>query len=104
MKLQTKKPRIARHKPTVTFAPAEKNRLTGRRLQDRRLKVWTKDGHCAMCGRFTLFPNGFELDHRIPLHQGGEDVEENCQILCNGPDGCHDKKTRMDGGYKPRRY
>nr|WP_248290037.1 HNH endonuclease signature motif containing protein [Advenella sp. EE-W14] len=57
-----------------------------------------------MCGRFTLFPNGFELDHRVPLHQGGEDVEENCQILCNGPDGCHDKKTRMDGGYKPRRY
>jgi 5-methylcytosine-specific restriction endonuclease McrA len=70
--------------------------MTGRKLQDRRLKVWAKDPRCAMCGKLTEFPGGFELDHRIPLFLGGEDIEANCQVLCSGTDGCHASKTASD--------
>lgn len=78
--------------------------MTGRKLQDRRLRIWLKDPHCAGCGRLTLFPHGFELDHKVPLFQGGQDTDANCQILCveRHPDGsktgCHVDKTADDLG------
>lgn len=75
-------------------------RITGRALQKRRLSVWTKDPTCALCGRLTDYPSGFELDHRIPLFKDGEDTEANCQVLCNGVNGCHEKKTAADLGYR----
>ncbi|WP_325073198.1 hypothetical protein [Pseudomonas monteilii] len=34
----------------------------------------------------------------MPLHQGGADSDDNCQLLCCGPDGCHLKKTAAEGG------
>tara|TARA_Y100001951_G_scaffold103734_1_gene113262 strand:+ start:4531 stop:4863 length:333 start_codon:yes stop_codon:yes gene_type:complete len=76
-------------------------RISGRRLQDRRLSIWKRDPHCARCGRLVEFPGGFELDHVVPLGAGGEDVEANCQILCvDSADGlhpgCHGRKTAAD--------
>jgi len=76
-------------------------RITGRRLQSRRLEMWLSNPHCADCGRWVVFPGGFELDHKVPLGMGGEDVEANCQILCvDSPDGrevgCHRRKTGSD--------
>ena len=79
--------------------------MTGRRLQDRRLRLWTADPHCAECGRLVDYPNGFELDHITPLFMGGEDVDDNCQVLCVDVDivdgrvvkvGCHASKTAED--------
>lgn len=78
-------------------------RMAGRALQARRLRIWTQSPICAACGRLTSYPAGFELDHRVPLHQGGPDTDENCQVLCNGDDGCHGKKTAQDLGHKPKR-
>ncbi|RYF50296.1 MAG: HNH endonuclease [Comamonadaceae bacterium] len=78
-------------------------RLRGRALQARRLKVWTKNPRCAACGRLTAFPEGFQLDHKVPLFKAGKDTEENCQVLCvgrAGKPGCHDRKTADDLGYK----
>lgn len=85
--------------PTVRVV-AER-RITGRRLQSRRLEMWLTNPHCAECGRWVLFPQGFELDHKVPLGLGGEDIEANCQILCvDSPDGsvigCHRRKTEAD--------
>lgn len=71
-------------------------RMTGSRLQARRLRLWKASPTCAECGRVVAYPHGFELDHQVPLHQGGADTDENCQILCCGPDGCHMKKTASD--------
>lgn len=68
-------------------------RMTGRKLQERRLKVWTKDPRCNGCGRLTMFPQGFQLDHIVPLYKGGEDHEDNCQVLCHE---CHHDKTEQD--------
>lgn len=75
-------------------------RMAGRKLQDRRLRMWTKSPCCAACGRLTDYPHGFELDHKVRLDQGGEDTEANCQILCVYVDdqgnkaGCHALKTK----------
>ncbi|MNE68080.1 HNH endonuclease [compost metagenome] len=52
------------------------------------------------------YPGGFELDHKVPLFQGGADTDENCQILCvrfevvegrSVKAGCHAEKTQADG-------
>lgn len=100
-----KRPRLTTVKPRLQSAPGRQvqqlptpseRRITGRKLQDRRLKVWAKDPHCAQCGKLCEFPNGFELDHRVPLFQGGDDTEANCQVLCSGPDGCHASKTAAE--------
>jgi 5-methylcytosine-specific restriction protein A len=34
-----------------------------------------------------------EVDHIIPLSQGGYDVESNCQLLCIS---CHQQKTNSE--------
>lgn len=77
-------------------------RITGRRLQARRLAVWKREPTCAVCGRVVDYPRGFELDHKVPLFMGGEDIEANCQVLCVRFElvggqrvkvGCHVTKT-----------
>ena len=75
------------------------DRMRGRKLQARRLRVWTASPCCAVCGRITAYPHGFELDHKVPLFKGGEDTEDNCQVLCKGVNSCHEKKTADDLGY-----
>ena len=78
-------------------------RIRGRRLQERRLRVWSANPHCAMCGKLVPYPAGFELDHMVSLDAKGDDTDENCQVLCidvGGKVGCHRKKTAQDMGYK----
>lgn len=106
--------RLTTVKPRLQAAPTRKvqslpttsdRRITGRALQDRRLKVWSRDPRCAMCGQLCAFPDGFELDHKVPLYQGGEDKEGNTQVLCVSFEmvdgrkvkaGCHAEKTARD--------
>lgn len=109
MKLTTLKPRLAIAGSRLAAAPAPSaKRMTGRKLQDRRLRVWSAGPHCAHCGTLTLYPHGFELDHKVSLFDGGEDTEANTQVLCVFRDahgrklGCHDAKTRQDMGYRGR--
>ncbi len=79
-------------------------RIRGRALQARRLRVWAKNPHCANCGDLTDITAGsdrpFELDHVVALVNGGEDTDENCQVLCLRR-GCHEAKTRGDLGRRP---
>lgn len=37
-----------------------------------------------------------DVDHRIPLEQGGSNEDDNLQLLCSGPDGCHARKTKSE--------
>lgn len=97
-KLKTLQPKLSVLQPQATKL-APNRRMTGRKLQDRRLNMWLASPHCAMCGRHTVFPGGFELDHKVALSDGGEDTEANCQVLCVYLDsfgkkaGCHHDKT-----------
>ena len=74
-------------------------RITGRRLQARRLRVWSRDPHCVDCGELCSYPSGFELDHDVALVNGGTDTEDNCRVRCIP---CHERKTRRDLGQRER--
>lgn len=73
-------------------------RLRGRAGQARRLRIWSLNPHCADCGRLTAWPKGFQIDHRIALFKGGPDTDDNLQVLCCGPGGCHDRKSAIEKG------
>lgn len=74
-------------------------RITGRKLQARRLRIWSRDPHCARCRQLTDYPHGFQLDHKVALVNGGQDVDGNCQVLC---EQCHVIKTGKDMGHRER--
>lgn len=68
-------------------------RITGRRLQKLRAELFTRQPLCAECachGRRSL---STQRDHIVPLAEGGEDVEENTQGLC---DDCHEAKSKAE--------
>ncbi len=52
---------------------------------------------CVECLKHGLHTPWSELDHIIPLEQGGDDTVENMQGLC---DRHHKLKTANDRGYK----
>ena len=74
-------------------------RLSGRRLQKLRERIWLASPRCAMCDIATAWPSGFELDHIIALANDGTNDDSNMQVLC---DPCHEEKTNADLGYKPK--
>lgn len=84
------------------------DRLRGRKAQARRLRLFAKDPHCAICGKLTDWPDRFEIDHIVPISQGGKDDDSNLQLLCmhKAPDGtksgCHAEKTDKDLKRRPK--
>ena len=109
MGFKTLKPRVPMVGGRLASVPTlSGQRMAGRKLQDRRLRLWTANPHCASCGRLVLYPHGFEVDHILALDDGGPDTDDNCQVLCVHMDqqgrkvGCHDTKTRRDMGYRQR--
>ena len=90
-RLTTIKSKLQPHKKSLV--KLQNKRITGRALQRRREQVYLEsDGLCSMCERVVLFSD-YELDHRISLANGGEDVIENTQVLCVE---CHKIKTKED--------
>lgn len=77
-------------------------RVSGGANQSRRWRLWKKDPHCVDCGRLCDHPSGYELDHEIPLEQGGTEHESNLKIRCVWWDvdgtkrGCHEAKTQRE--------
>jgi 5-methylcytosine-specific restriction endonuclease McrA len=53
-----------------------------------------------MCDRLGIVTEGAELDHILPLYKGGDNRDENLQMLCIE---CHRKKTAEDLGVRYRR-
>lgn len=72
----------------------------------KKLRADLRDGtlaRCARCGGDFL-PSLVDVDHIHPLYQGGEDVDENLQVLCSsrtGRVGCHYVKSMMDADKAP---
>lgn len=95
------KPRVrtldtTRVKPLGTYA--QQTRMAGRSLQSLRLEVYRMDaGRCQLCGRsvelFGNYDNGCNIDHIVPLSQGGTYAAGNIWTLCHE---CHDAKTERE--------
>ena len=100
-KLRSLTTTLRKHEPVQrrVVPSASDQRLAGRALQARRLKLWTANPYCRGCGQLTVYPHGFELDHIVRLDEGGADTEAAVQVLCVWFDelgqkhGCHAAKT-----------
>lgn len=68
-------------------------RMTGRRLQRRNRNWLTMHPLCVHCEAKGLVVAAAEVDHVIPLEQGGPDDETNLQGLCHA---CHKAKTAAE--------
>jgi 5-methylcytosine-specific restriction endonuclease McrA len=80
------------------MGPSRSNeRLTGRRWLAIRRRIMIRDLYTCknpLCAVITI---SGEVDHKIPLEQGGTDHEDNLQYLCKP---CHVTKTNRDQGLK----
>lgn len=93
-RLRAIRPRVGALAPRLN-APSTPSdqRMAGRALQARRLRLWAADPHCVDCRELTRYPDGFELDHEVALVNGGTDTDENCRVRCLP---CHEAKTKRD--------
>lgn len=77
--------------------------MRGRAGQSRRTLFLSRHPLCAHCSEEGKVTVATEVDHIIPLHQGGLDEWENLQGLCHEH---HADKTakemRAHRGYGPR--
>lgn len=77
------------------------DRIRGRKLQ--RIRQLHLNAHplCVRCEAKTppRYTPATQIDHKVALVNGGEDVESNRQGLC---DACHVEKTAEDMGWQPR--
>ena len=56
-----------------------------------RRKILDRDGwRCRKCGK----AGRLEVDHIVPVRDGGIDDPANLRILCGGPGGCHAARHR----------
>lgn len=63
--------------------------------QARRLRILIRDAYRCQadgCGR-VIHGKAAQVDHRIPLEEGGTDDDGNLQTLCLE---CHGRKTREE--------
>lgn len=86
--------RCERH-PREAWAkkPTAVKRITGRRLQAMRARLFTANPLCVECerqGRVTL---ATQRDHIVSLEEGGLDDDTNEQGLC---DECHEVKSQAE--------
>jgi 5-methylcytosine-specific restriction protein A len=71
--------------------PGTPARLTGARAVRRRQRILGRHGRvCHVCGR----RGADQVDHVIPLAEGGTDTDENLRPIHDQP--CHRNKTREE--------
>lgn len=74
-------------------------RVRGHELQRRRAAWFAAHPLCVTCESKGITKLAQELDHKIPLHQGGSDDPSNWQGLCRE---CHADKSITERGDKRR--
>lgn len=96
-RLTTLKPRLqtlsTNRIRTLEAKAGTTERIRGRTWLAIRDQVALEHGYrCACCG-FVWSPERDEIDHRIPLEQGGSNDRSNLQPLCKD---CHKAKTARE--------
>lgn len=86
--------RVLKVTTPANIKPLASRALVGRALQNKRKEIYLKQlGRCNHCGEIRNLA-AQELDHIVPLHQGGNDDDANLQMLCAEP--CHRIKTEKE--------
>ena len=86
----------SRHLPAKIRKPYENsrtrgNRLSGRALQRRNDRIKLRDQYtCQACGLVSIKGN---VDHHVPLAEGGDDLDQNLRWLCLD---CHAIKSKAE--------
>lgn len=79
-------------------------RIRGSALQRLRKRLFRRHPLCQGCLAKTppVTRLSTQRDHRVPLHKGGTEAQENEQALC---DECHLQKSKLERGhaYRPTR-
>jgi 5-methylcytosine-specific restriction protein A len=70
-------------------------RIRGGRLQRIRARLLRGQPLCAHCLEAGLVRGATQVDHRVPLFQGGTEDDANKQSLC---EECHKAKTITERG------
>jgi len=91
-----KKPKIESLKSSIQKldtrigSPMATERIRGRELDRIRQRIFARDGDaCVDCGRVY----DLEIDHQIPLHLGGQEIDSNMVTRCKR---CHKIKTDLE--------
>ena len=75
-------------------------RTRGNRWMAIRTRIIGRDGGlCVVCRARGHIQPAHEVDHIIPLVDGGTDDADNLQAICHE---CHAIKTARESGHKPR--
>ena len=74
------------------------NGISKSNYQKLRLVVLAQEGQCRKCfqDEGLIVMDNLEMDHIIPLVEGGTNRRENLQALCKK---CHRKKTAVEQGW-----
>ena len=89
-KLTSLKPKVAALDIRTCSTPVVE-RIRGHELTKIRERIAIRDDYsCRQCGRVTVHG---EVDHKVPLHLGGAESDENRQWLC--PE-CHARKSERE--------
>jgi 5-methylcytosine-specific restriction protein A len=75
-------------------SPVAAKRLTGRRLQERNFRIKLRDRFTCQCGCGRVGPeHELEVDHRVPMYEGGTEDDSNLQSLLIE---CHARKSQTE--------
>ena len=80
---------------TMTGTPGATPREKGRPWRRLRARVLSDCPLCVHCQREGRVTAATEVDHRVPLSQGGTDDPSNLDPVCTA---CHKIKTDADAG------
>ena len=83
-----------------THSKPTKRVLLGRTLQRERDRLFAEQPLCVICEREGRVRAATIRDHIVPLEEGGLDVTENTQALCQS---CSDAKTKEESKRGVRR-
>ena len=84
----------------IDWGTSKPKRMTGRRLQRERERLFAANPLCVECAKQGRTTVATIRDHIRPLAFGGEDVAGNCQGLCAEH---HDAKSKAEAAEGARR-
>lgn len=81
-------------RPTARASPSRRG--YDRRWQRQRVMFLARHPLCVNCEKEGRVTAATEVDHVVPLAQGGTNDDDNLQALCHS---CHSRKTATDQGW-----